>query len=234
MPPGTDRLPPYAIVWDLDGTLVDTGELHYAAWRRLAEKHALPFTRDDFTSTFGWRNTEIIPHLFGVTDEAGVARMGAWKEASYREQALLGVALLPGVAELLASAGAAGFLQAIGSSAPRSNIELLIDITHTRTYFGAMVSMEDTTRGKPDPEVFLLAADRLGVPPGACCVIEDAPAGIRAAKTGGMVAIGVTVAGHHPTAELYAAGADLVVTTLEGVDAGTVATLIDTRRESTG
>lgn len=234
MPPGIDPPPPYAIVWDLDGTLVDTGELHYAAWRRLAEKHALPFTRDDFTSTFGWRNPEIIPHLFGVTDADEVARMGAWKEASYREQALHGVVLLPGVAGLLAAAAAAGFLQAIGSSAPRSNLELLLDITRTRAYFGATVSMEDTTRGKPDPEVFLLAAGRLGVPAGACCVIEDAPAGIRAAKAGGMAAIGVTVAGHHPAAELHAAGADLVVTTLQGVDAGTVGALIDTGRESTG
>lgn len=224
----------YGILWDLDGTLVDTGEMHYAAWLRLAEKHSLPFTRDDFTATFGWRNPEIIPHIFGVTDADEVARMGDWKEASYREEAARGVELLPGVAGLLQSAERAGFLQAIGSSAPRNNLELLVDITNTRRYFGAIVSMEDTSRGKPDPEVFLLAAGGLGLTPARCCVIEDAPAGIRAAKAGGMRSIGVTVAGHHSAEELYAAGADLVVPALDGVDAARIAAMIEQgRRQAT-
>lgn len=223
----------YGILWDLDGTLVDTGELHYAAWVRLAERHALPFTRADFTATFGWRNPEIIPHIFGVTDADDVARMGDWKEASYREVAVRGVELLPGVGSLLESAAQAGFLQAIGSSAPRNNLELLIDITDTRRYFGAVVSMEDTRRGKPDPEVFLLAASRLGLEPPKCCVVEDAPAGIRAGNAGGMRTIGVTVAGHHTAEELYEAGADLVVATMESVGARDVARLIAGTSEST-
>jgi beta-phosphoglucomutase len=207
---------PWAVLWDVDGTLVDTAELHFQAWVALAEELRKPFTRADFAGTFGWRNPEIIPKLFGrdYTEEQ-VAQLGDRKEDLYRVEAAKGVALLPGVRPLLDAVIANGGRQAIGSSAPRRNIDLILELTQTAPSFAAIVAMEDTRRGKPDPEVFLLGANALGVPPNRCIVLEDAPVGIQAAKAGGMHAIGVTFIQHHSAEKLRAAGADLVVASLE-------------------
>src|SRR5262245_24291200 len=172
-----------AAIWDVDGTLVDTAELHFQAWVALAAQLNQPFTRADFAATFGWRNPEIIPKLFGAhrTDQE-VAELGDRKESLYRDAARHGVALLPGARALLEGLRDADFRQGVGSSAPRVNLELILRLTGTEPFFAATVAMEDTRRGKPDPEVFLRAADRLGVPPARCVVFEDAPAGVQAAR----------------------------------------------------
>ena len=94
-------------------------------------------------------------------------------------------------------------------------------------FFPAVIAAEDTQRGKPDPQVFLLAAQRLGVPPERCVVLEDAVAGVQAARAGGMKCIAVRFVGHHSEDALRAAGADLVVTTLEEVSAETVRRLFE-------
>jgi beta-phosphoglucomutase len=121
------------------------------------------------------------------------------------------------VRNLLETVNAVGGKQAIGSSAPRRNIELILEMTQTANRFEAIVSMEDTRRGKPDPEVFLLGAQKLGVTPQRCIVMEDAPVGIQAAKAAGMRAVGVTFVAHHPAEKLRAAGADLIVHSLDHV-----------------
>ncbi len=219
-------LPQFAVIWDVDGTLVDTAELHYQAWCVLAREIDQPFTRADFTGTFGWRNPEIIPKLWGIHDDAVVTELGKRKEDYYRDEAKKGVALLPGVRALMEALSAAGFAQAIGSSAPRNNIDLILEMTKVSIHVGAIVSMEDTRRGKPDPEVFLLAAQRLGVEPARCVVIEDAPVGVQAAKAGGMRVVAVTCAGHHPDEKLRAVGADLIVPTLEHVTQQDIAQML--------
>ncbi|MSQ95863.1 MAG: HAD family phosphatase [Gemmataceae bacterium] len=209
---------PWALLWDVDGTLVDTAELHFQAWLTLATELGKPFTRADFAGTFGWRNPEIIPKLFGTHYSAEeMQHLGDYKEDLYRTQAAKGVALLPGVRSLLDAVTAAGMRQAIGSSAPRRNVDLILRDTQTASCFAAIVALEDTRRGKPDPEVFLLGAKNLGIPPERCIVLEDAPVGIQAAKAGGMRAVGITFVGHHPAEKLQAAGADLVVHSLDHV-----------------
>jgi len=125
--------------------------------------------------------------------------------------------LLPGARALLQELQDNRFKQAIGSSAPRANVDLIIDLTRTGGYFSAVVSMEDTQKGKPDPQVFRVAAHRLGVRPERCLVIEDAAAGVQAAKAGRMKCIAVRSAGHHSEDSLKRAGADLVVDTLESL-----------------
>jgi beta-phosphoglucomutase len=226
---------PWAVLWDLDGTLVDTAELHFQAWCTLARELDRPYTRADFAATFGWRNPEIIPKLFGEHySEAEAAALGDRKEGLYRTEARKGVALLPGVRALADAIAAAGGRQAIGSSAPRANIELLLDSTGTRGLFSAIIAMEDTRRGKPDPEVFVRAAAAVGVPPGRCVVLEDAPVGIQAAKAGGMRAVGITFVGHHPADLLRVAGADLVVPSLEAVTVAELHRLIGAGPAVTG
>jgi len=209
-----------ALLWDVDGTLVDTAELHFQAWCALARELGKPFTRADFAGTFGWRNPEIIPKLFGPHySDAETSELGNRKENLYRAEAAKGVALLPGVLALLQAAQRTGYLQAVGSSAPRANLEMILDLTDTRRFFGTVIAMEDTQRGKPNPEVFLLGAKGLGVRPEHCLVLEDAPVGIQAAKAGGMRALGITFVGHHSAASLEKAGADFVVASLENTAA---------------
>jgi beta-phosphoglucomutase len=206
------------IIWDMDGTLVDTAELHFAAWFAVSRENHRDFTRADFAATFGHRNPEIVHYLFGNRfDEAEVARLGDRKEVLYRAAAQKGVELLPGVRSLLESLHRAGAKQAIGSSAPRANLDLILQLTGIAPFLDAVVAMEDTQRGKPDPQVFLVAAEKLGVPPARCVVVEDAVAGVQAAKAGGMKCVAVRFVGHHPESKLKDAGADLVVNSLEEV-----------------
>ncbi len=216
-----------AVIWDVDGTLVDTAELHFQAWAELCKSLDRPFSRDDFAATFGRRNPEIFQYLFGDRfNEQGMAELGFRKEELYRAAARQGVELLPGARPLLEGLHAAGFKQAIGSSAPLANIELILEITQSDRFFDTITSAEDTQRGKPDPQVFLVAAHKLGVGAGRCVVVEDAVAGVQAAKAGGMKCIAVRFVGHHPEDKLRAAGADLVVHTLGQVTVQTVRDLL--------
>ncbi len=216
-----------AVIWDVDGTLVDTAEMHFQAWLELCQELDRPFTRDDFAATFGRRNPEIFRILFGNRfDDAEIDRLALRKEEFYRGAARNGVDLLPGVRPLLEGLKAAGIAQAIGSSAPRANVELIGEITRSQHLFDAVSCAEDTTRGKPDPQVFLVAAQKLGVAPDRCVVMEDAVAGVEAARAGGMKCIAVSFVGHHPEAKLRAAGADLVVPTLERVSVQTIRNLL--------
>ena len=219
---------PCAVIWDVDGTLVDTAELHFAAWARLFGEMGHTFSRDDFAATFGRRNPEIIRFLFRreFTD-AEVAHIGETKETYYRTAAEKGVQLLPGVRQLLDGLHARRVRQAVGSSAPRGNLDLILRITDSRQFFDAVVGMEDTTRGKPDPQVFLAAAEKLGVPPARCVVLEDAVAGVEAAKSGGMKCVAVTFVGHHPAEKLAAAGADRVVKCFTEITADEVIGLLE-------
>jgi beta-phosphoglucomutase len=218
-----------AVIWDVDGTLVDTAELHYRAWERMTREKNLPFSRADFNATFGWRNPEIIRKLFDphATDEL-TAELGERKEEYYRAAAREhGISLLPGAGPLLEGLHARGVAQAVGSSAPRANVELILQLTHTRPFFDALVSMEDTQRGKPDPQVFQAAADKLGVPYGRCLVLEDAVVGVQAARRGGMKCVAVRFIGHHPEKTLREAGANRVVESLEELTPQAVLDLLE-------
>jgi beta-phosphoglucomutase len=212
-----------AAIWDVDGTLVDTAELHFQAWEAVCREQGRHFTRADFAATFGRRNPEIIHFLFGDRlDAKQTADLGDRKEELYRAAAAKGVVLLPGVQSLLEELHRTGFVQAIGSSAPRANLALILRLTNIERLFAAAIASEDTQRGKPDPQVFQLAAQRLGVPPARCVVFEDAVAGVQAARAGGMKCVAVRFVGHHPETSLRQAGADLVVETLERVSARSV------------
>ncbi len=216
-----------AVIWDVDGTLVDTAEQHFRAWVELCASLGRPFTRADFAATFGRRNPEIVRHLFGERfGDAEIDDLGVRKEDLYKVAARRGVDLLPGVRPLLEGLHAAGFRQAVGSSAPRGNVDLILGLTGTGQFFDAISSMEDTQRGKPDPQVFQVAAAKLGVAPEHCVVMEDAVAGVQAAKAGGMRCVAVAFVGHHPDDKLREAGADLVVKTLEAVSVETIRRLL--------
>jgi beta-phosphoglucomutase len=166
------------------------------------------------------------PFLYNAQE---VDALGERKEDLYKAAARRGVDLLPGVRPLLEALHGAGFQQAIGSSAPRGNVDLITELTATQHFFEAVVSMEDTQRGKPDPQVFQVAAGRLHVEPGRCLVMEDAVAGVQAAKAGGMKCLAVRFVGHHAEHALRAAGADLVVDSFRDVSLATIQGILGIR-----
>jgi len=180
-----------AVLWDLDGTLVDSEQLHWEAWRETMAAEGVPITWEQFKATFGQRNDSFVPLWLGAGATAErVARVGDAKEACYRRLVReRGLAPAPGAAARVRRLQVRGWRQAIASSAPRENVEVMLNALGLRDCFPAIVAAEDVTEGKPNPQVFLLAAERLGVPPQRCIVVEDAPAGIEAARRAGMRSI---------------------------------------------
>ncbi len=192
-PEGAARGAPRAVLWDLDGTLVDSTEYHWRSWQQPLADEGVHITRADFLASFGQRNDTILRGWLGAAAEpARIRRVGDAKEASYRAMiAAEGIAALPGAAEWVRRLHREGWLQAIASSAPRLNVEVVRRALGFEGLIETFVAAEDVHRGKPDPEVFLAAAARLQVLPARCIVVEDAAAGIEAARRGGMRCISV-------------------------------------------
>jgi len=181
------------IIFDLDGVLVDTGWAHKRSWYDLAEKERFGLSDEFFYRTFGMQNAQIIPMLLGHAPSAAeISRLSQWKEQRYRELIAEKLALSDGTKKLLDDLHRAGFLMAIGSSAPRANLDLILDHLSLRGYFSAWVTHEDVSRGKPAPDTFLKAAEKLRLSPARCVVVEDAVQGVEAAKAARMAVVAVT------------------------------------------
>jgi HAD superfamily hydrolase (TIGR01509 family) len=202
-----------AVLWDMDGTLIDSEEFHWISWRNTLADEGITITREQFLSSFGQRNDSILPQWLGTaaTPEL-IEKIAKAKEELYRHLIIRnGISPLPGVADWVDRLHKQGWLQAIASAAPRANVEAVLQALSATHIFQAIVSAEDVHRGKPDPEVYLMAASRVGVPPERCIVVEDAVAGIEGARRAGMRSIGVSRNGHH-------LGADVVVRSLDRLD----------------
>ena len=194
-----------AVLWDLDGTLVDSAEFHWRAWRDVMAEEGLPVTHEQFVQSFGKRNDLILTGWLGEdADPERMRRLSEEKESRFRALVRAhGIEPLPGVREWVARLHGEGWLHAVATSAPRVNLEALSDAMGMREYFGAGVAAEDVTHGKPDPEVFLLAASRLGADPRRSIVVEDAPTGIEAGRRAGMLTVGVSRLHTLPEADVY-------------------------------
>jgi beta-phosphoglucomutase len=189
-----------AVIFDMDGVLVDTYHAHYRSWLEMAEADGLHFSEEDFAATFGRTSREIIAHFWGEGryGDLQIAELDRRKEAAFRRLIETDFPAMPGVGPLLHSLRDAGFRLAVGSSGPPDNVALVLDRLKARDLFDAVVTGDDVTRGKPDPEVFLIAAKRLNVPPPRCVVVEDAPPGVAAANAGGMASVGLVSTGRKP------------------------------------
>lgn len=204
----------FAAIFDWDGVIVDSSRAHEIAWDRLGAETGRVLPPGHFKLGFGRKNDHIIPHIlrWDVAPEE-ITRLGRRKEALYREVlGESGIAPLPGVREFLGLLQAAGVPCAVGSSTERENIDTIMRLIGLGGCFRTIVAADDVTRGKPDPQVFLLGAQRLGVEPARCVVFEDAFAGLEAARAGGMKAVGVATT--HP-AERLQPFADRVVGRLD-------------------
>ncbi|MEA3210336.1 MAG: beta-phosphoglucomutase [Chthoniobacter sp.] len=195
----------WGAIFDWDGVIIDSSSHHEESWERLAREIAKALPPGHFKRGFGRKNEFIIPELLAWTQNSEeIRQLSLRKEALYREVvAERGLAPLPGVRTWLERLRDAGVPCAIGSSTHRANIDLSLGLIGLTEFFSAIVTAEDVSRGKPDPEVFVKGAMLLGRAPERCVVFEDALVGIEAAHAGGMKV--VAVATTHPIAELGAA-----------------------------
>jgi HAD superfamily hydrolase (TIGR01509 family) len=205
-------------IFDWDGVIINSAAHHELSWERLAQELRRPLPPDHFKRGFGMKNEFIIPDLLGWTsDMAEIATISLRKEAIYREVVReRGIVALPGVQTWLIRLRDAGIPCVIGSSTHRENIDATLEVLGLTSFFSAIVSAEDVKRGKPDPEVFLTAAQRIGVEPADGVVFEDALVGIAAAKAAGMRVAAVTTT--NSRAVLHEA--DQVVDRLDELDVG--------------
>jgi beta-phosphoglucomutase len=209
-----------AVLWDLDGTLADSADRHWRAWRDALAARNRTLTYDQFRAAFGQRNASFLRAWLGdgLSDE-DVARFGDEKEAEYRRQIEAdGLEPLPGAVAWATRLHVDGWRQAVASSAPRANVETMLRVLGLAAAFDTIVGAEDVSEGKPAPDVFLTAARRLGVPADRCLVVEDAAVGVEAARRAGMRSIGVS-----RTERL---DADVAVASLDELDPGVFERLV--------
>jgi HAD superfamily hydrolase (TIGR01509 family) len=180
------------ILWDMDGVLVDTGELHFLTWKSTLALYGIPFERAFFDRTFGMNNWGVLEELFGeLPEKAWCEKFICQKEAAFRDQVRGSVTALPGVVAVLNRFHQQGLKQAIATSAPEENMRLILSELGLAAFFDAAISAANWP-GKPNPMVFLEAAKALCLPPERCLVFEDAIAGIEAAHRAGMPCIAIT------------------------------------------
>ena len=216
-----------AVIWDMDGVIADTAPYHFSAWQETFRQRGVKFTKEDFRYSFGLRNDPIIRNMLGEqTPQDEIEAIAREKEVAFRSLIGQKIRPLPGVMELIRSLLGNGFKLAIASSAPMENIKLVTQSLGIDNCFHDIVTGRDVSEGKPSPQGFLLAAQRLGADPGNCIVIEDAVAGVAAGKRAGMHCIAVT--NTHPRENLKEA--DLIVDSLDGVTIDNLERLLGRQR----
>ncbi len=201
-----------AVIFDMDGVLVDSYEAHFASWRELYKELQQPYSEAEFAADFGRTSRDILRRKFGDTmSDSRIREVDERKEALFRDILRQSFPAMEGARELIDALTADGFLLAVGSSAPPENLSLSLEKLGRAQQFQAIVTGADVKLGKPDPQVFQIAAERLGVVPAQCAVVEDAVHGIEAANRAGMTSI--ALAGTATPDQL--ADADLIVDCLK-------------------
>lgn len=197
----SETRPPVGVIFDMDGVLVDSADAHFESWRRVAaELGRTDVTRQQFEASFGRRSAEIIAEWFALADPAAAAAVDRRKEEIYREILSGGVPEMPGARQLVASLHRAGMRIAVGSSGPPENVSLVVHALGLMPMLRAIVTGRDVQRGKPDPQVFQVAAQRMVTELRHTVVVEDAPPGVLAARNANMPCI--ALASTHPAASL--------------------------------
>ena len=215
------------IIWDMDGVLVDTTRFHYQSWLEILTGIRDDFSWEEFASSFGMRNDLIIPKVFRkeCTKEE-IIRIDIQKESKFRELAKGKLKPLEDLVDLLTALKKSGFKMAVASSGTPENVEMVIKGCSLTPFFSALTNGSEVTHSKPDPEIFFLAGKKLGFPPSRCVVVEDAPAGIKGAKSAGMKC--VAIASTHKRASLKEA--DIIVNSFKELNPDIFDKLIDTSK----
>ncbi|GHA70919.1 HAD family hydrolase [Pontibacter akesuensis] len=188
-----------AFLFDLNGTIIDDMAFHAKAWYHiLAEDLGADLTFEEVKQEMYGKNAEVLVRIFGEDhfEKNEIEELSSKKENYYQTAYKPHLELINGLQDFLAQAAAANVKMAIASAAITDNIGFVIDNLNIRQYFDALVSADDVSTSKPDPETFLKAAEKLNTAPAACIVFEDAPKGVEAARNAGMRCVVITTA--HP------------------------------------
>jgi len=212
-----------ALLFDLDGTIVDNMQIHLQTWVKYFGSLGVHTNHKDINKSVAGKSTEEVLRYFlgpDLTQQQIVDHYNQ-KETLYKELYYPVLQEIPGVTDLLKQAQSMGVPAAIASNAGIDNIDFVLDNLQIREFFKAVVSIKDVEKGKPDPDVFLLAAKRLGVDPGECLAFEDSLFGLEAAFRAGMKAVAITTA--HSAADLKKCPAVIkVINNFIGIDLSTV------------
>ncbi len=203
-----------AVIWDMDGVIADTAQYHLKGWQMVYQKRGANYTEEDLRRNTGKRNDSIIRSVLGENiGRNEIMTITQEKDEIFRHLVSQNIRPFPGVLKLITALKERGFKIAIASSAPTENIRLITQSFKIHNCFDAIVSGWEAAKGKPDPQIFLLAAQKLGVEVDDCIVIEDAIVGVAACQRAGMCCIAVT--NTNPREDLREA--DLVIDTLEEI-----------------
>ncbi|MFT2009362.1 HAD family hydrolase [Pontibacter sp. 13R65] len=189
------KVVPKALLFDLNGTMIDDMHFHTKAWHQiLNEDLGAELTYEEVKGHMYGKNSEVLARIFGKEHfpEERVTEISFEKERRYQKAYFEHLKLIPGLDAFLERAHEKGIKMAVGSAAIPFNIDFVLDNLNIRQYFGAVVSADDVTESKPDPETFSKAAELLGVEPAVCIVLEDAPKGVEAAQNAGMQCVVLT------------------------------------------
>lgn len=206
----TAGYPFQAVLFDMDGVVVDNMPVHRAIWREFAESRGVSPTEAELRALDGRRAVDIIAALFGAGQPPeAVAAMSKEREALYHGRlATAELPAVPGVVAYLEALGELGVPRVLATSAVPVNVEAVMERLGLRPYFEAIVTAVDVTHGKPDPEIYLTAAARVGADPARCLVVEDALPGVMAGKAAGATCLGLMTS--EPESRLREVGADWV------------------------
>ncbi|MHB8840599.1 MAG: HAD family hydrolase [Candidatus Aquicultor sp.] len=197
-----------AFIFDIDGTLVDTTQLHIDSWLKAFEESGVPMTAERIQTQLGRRATEIAKTLLPVDKVKDAEAIATEKKRIFREY-YPGIKPFPMVKELFWVLHDRGVKLALATSTTRQDARFYVELLSSKDLIGALIAAEDIQRSKPDPEIFLKAAERLGVNPHESAVVGDSPHDIKAAVSAEMLAIGVLTGGFSAE-QLLEAGADKI------------------------
>ena len=204
-----------AVIFDLDGVIVDNMKYHKLAWKKFLEKYAASININTFSRHFGKRNEVLLDMVFNhrLSPEE-VKSYGGEKESLYRELYAEDIETIPGLLEFLKLLKKKKIKTAVASAAPPVNVDFVLDKTGIREFFNVVLNAEDVKRGKPDPEIYLKTAQMLACSPRSCLVFEDSIPGLQAAKNAGMKVAALTTT--YPPDELK--DADFIINDFTEVD----------------
>lgn len=205
----------FAVIFDMDGVIVDTNPYHKISLKQFCEKYGYRLNEEDLISKiYGRTNNEWIRNIFGSLPKERILELGEEKEAMFRAIYKDVIKPVSGLDAFLKALEERSIPKAIGTSAPRSNVDFVLEHTHLKKYFTTILDQSDVEHGKPDPEIYLKVADRLGFQPQQCIVFEDSLSGVESAQRAGAKVVGVATTHSHE--EL--AHTDLVISDFEGLE----------------
>ena len=186
------------LIFDMDGVLIDSNAAHFASWLKIAAEDGVEFTKETFWKTFGMTSEYIVERYWNPpVSQAEAARIVERKETAFCESVVEHVKPIDGAVDFVRYLVKKGTPIAVGSSAPRVNVDFVLDWLGIRDLFGkGIVAGDEVKIGKPAPDIFLLCAKKLGEAPRRCVVIDDSRSGVNAGKAAGMTTIGFFSTGH--------------------------------------